>query len=119
MSKIRVGIIGSGSICRHRHAPEYSALSDDVEIVAFADRVPERAEWCAKKFGGKAHEKWEDVVAQRDVDAISVCTSNYAHAPITIAALNAGKHVLCEKPMATSLDEANAMIEAASRRASF
>ena len=57
-SKLRVAVIGSGSICRHRHAPEYAALTDDVEIVALADRVPERAEWCAKKFGtGKAYKK--------------------------------------------------------------
>ncbi len=119
MSKIRVGIIGNGSICRFRHAPEYAALADDVEIVAFADRVPERAAWCVKKYGGKAYDKWEDVVALKDVDAISVCTSNFAHASISIAASGAGKHVLCEKPMATSADEANAMIAASQKAGKF
>ena len=112
MPKIRVAIIGNGSICRHRHAPEYAA-HDDAEIVAFADRVPERAEYCVKKYGGKAYDKWEDVLALKDVDAVSVCTPNAFHAPITIAALQAGKHVLCEKPMATSAAEADAMIDAA------
>ncbi len=118
MSKIRVGVIGSGSICRHRHAPEY-AVNKDVEIVAFADRVPERAEFCVKKYGGKAYGKWEEVVGLKDVDAVSVCTPNALHAPITIAALEAGKHVLCEKPMATSHDEATAMIQAAQKAGKF
>jgi Predicted dehydrogenases and related proteins len=118
MPKVRVGIIGSGSICRHRHAPEYYA-HPDVEIVAFADRVKERAEWCAKKFGGKAYDKWEDVLKLKDVDAVSVCTANFAHAPIAIAALEAGKHVLCEKPMATSDAEAKAMIDAAAKAGKY
>lgn len=118
MSKVRVALIGSGSICRKRHAPEYAA-SDDAEIVAFCDRVPERAEWCVKKWGGKAYEQWEEVLELDDVDAVSVCTPNALHAPVTIAALEAGKHVLCEKPMATSDDEARAMIAAAEKAGKF
>jgi predicted dehydrogenase len=118
MAKIRVGVIGSGSICRHRHAPEYAA-HPDVEIVAFADRVPARAEWCAKKWGGEAFATADEVIALKNVDAVSVCTSNAFHAPITIAALKAGKHVLCEKPMATSDEESRAMIEAANAAKKF
>lgn len=118
MSTIRVGVIGSGSITRHRHAPEYVAQTN-VEIVAFADPILERAKFCAKKFGGEAFEKWEDVVARGDVDAVSVCTPNYLHAPISVAALQAGKHVLCEKPMAISNDEATGMIQASRSSGKF
>lgn len=118
MSKVRVGVIGSGSICRHRHAPEYAA-HPDAEIIAFVDPVFERAQWCAKKFGGKAYKTFEDVLALKEVDAVSVCTPNKLHAPITIAALQAGKHTLCEKPMATSHDEARAMKAAAEKSGKF
>ena len=112
MSKIKVGIVGCGSITRHRHAPEY-ASNKNVDIVAFVDRVPSRAKECVAKYGGKIVATWEELVALKDVDAISVCTANAWHAPITIAALKSGKHVLCEKPMATSREEARAMVDAA------
>src|SRR5580700_5974530 len=112
MSTIKVALIGCGSITKCRHAPEY-AKNPQVEIVAFADRHVERAEALAKTYDAKAYDKWEDVLALKDVDAVSVCTNNVSHAPITIAALKAGKHVLCEKPMATSDVEARAMIAAA------
>jgi UDP-N-acetylglucosamine 3-dehydrogenase len=116
--KIGVAIIGSGSIATHRHAPEYSK-NPNVEIVAFVDRVLERAEKLAAKYGGKAFSKYEDVLTLSGVDAVSVCTPNAFHAPITIAALGAGKHTLCEKPMATSSDEAKAMIEASQKAGKF
>src|SRR3569833_1133224 len=104
MDKVRVACIGCGSITRYRHAPEY-ANHPDVEIVAFADRHIERAEKLATQYGAKAYDKWQDVIALKNVDAVSVCTSNVTHGPITIAAMEAGKHVLCEKPMATSDEE--------------
>jgi len=118
MAKVRVALIGCGSITRYRHAPEY-ASHPDVEIVAFADRHIERAEKLVKEYGGKAYQKWQDVVALKDVDAVSVCTSNVSHGPITIAALEQGKHVLCEKPMATSDAEAAAMIDTAKQAGKF
>src|SRR5580704_1921498 len=116
--KLGIAVIGSGSIATHRHAPEYAA-HPDVDIVAFVDRVPERAEKLAKKYGAKALPKFEDALALKGVDAVSVCTPNAFHAPITIAALKAGKHTLCEKPMATSDKEAKAMIDAASKAGKF
>ena len=115
--KVRVALIGSGSIATHRHAPEYAA-HPDVEIVAFVDRVPARAEKLAAKYGGLALEKYEDALAL-DIDAVSVCVPNAFHAPISIAALNAGKHTLCEKPMATSDAEAKAMIAASEAAGKF
>jgi predicted dehydrogenase len=116
--KLGVAIIGSGSIATHRHAPEYAA-QPDVEILAFVDKVPERAEKLANKYGAKALTKYEEALELKGVDAVSVCTPNVLHAPITIAALKAGKHTLCEKPMATSNKEAKEMIAAAQQAGKF
>ncbi|PLS14796.1 gfo/Idh/MocA family oxidoreductase [Bacillus sp. M6-12] len=112
MEKIRVGVIGCGSIAQHRHLPEYAA-NQAVELVAVCDNVAERAEKVAEEFGVKAFTGYEELLESGLADAVSVCTPNYLHAPISIAALNAGLHVLCEKPMATSAGEAEAMIAAA------
>ncbi|MFL6562918.1 MAG: Gfo/Idh/MocA family protein, partial [Bacillus sp. (in: firmicutes)] len=112
MEKLRVGVIGCGSIAQHRHLPEYKA-NKNVELVAVCDSNEERAREVAEKFGAEAYTSFEELLKNAEVDAVSVCTPNYLHAPISIAALNAGVHVLCEKPMATSTEEAEAMIAAA------
>lgn len=112
MSKLKIAVIGCGSIAKHRHLPEYAA-NPHVEIAAVCDIVKERAEEFAHKYGAKVFTKFEELLTDADIDAVSVCTPNYLHAPISIAALKAGKHVLCEKPMATSKEEALAMIAAA------
>ncbi|WP_134699302.1 Gfo/Idh/MocA family protein [Ammoniphilus sp. YIM 78166] len=112
MNKLRVGVIGCGSIAQHRHLPEYHA-NPHVEIVAVCDVHAERAHEVAEKFGATAYTSFEELLNCGNVDAVSVCTPNYLHAPITIAALEAGLHVLCEKPMATSEVEAKSMITAA------
>ncbi|MFD3445858.1 Gfo/Idh/MocA family protein [Microbacteriaceae bacterium 4G12] len=112
MGKIKVAVIGCGSIAKYRHLPEYQ-FNKNVELIAVCDRNEERVNRVAKQYGVKAYTKYEDLLASGTVDAVSVCTPNYLHAPISIAALNNGIHVLCEKPMATSEEEAKAMIEAA------
>jgi UDP-N-acetylglucosamine 3-dehydrogenase len=112
MGKLRVAVIGCGSIAQHRHLPEYKA-NKNVELVAVCDINEERAIEVAEKFGAKAYTNYEELLNAGGVDAVSVCTPNYLHAPISIAALHAGVHVLCEKPMATSKQEAEAMISAA------
>lgn len=114
MKKIKVGVIGCGSIAKHRHLPEYAA-NKLVEIVAVCDIVENRANEMADKYNAVSYVSYEDLLANEEVEAVSVCTPNYLHAKISIAALNAGKHVLCEKPMATSKEEALAMIEAAGK----
>jgi UDP-N-acetylglucosamine 3-dehydrogenase len=114
MGKMKVGIIGCGSIAKHRHLPEY-ARNEQVEVVAVCDIVENRVNELADTYQAKAYTNYEDLLANPEIDAVSVCTPNYLHAPISIAALNAGKHVLCEKPMATSRAEAEAMIEAAEK----
>jgi UDP-N-acetylglucosamine 3-dehydrogenase len=112
MKKIKIGVIGCGSIAQHRHLPEY-ANNEYVEIAAVCDIVEDRVKKVAEQFGAQAYKQYQDLIANTDVDAVSICTPNYLHAPITVAALKAGKHVLCEKPMATSSEEAQEMIQAA------
>ncbi len=112
MGKIKVGVIGCGSIARRRHLIEYAA-NEQVDIVAVCDIVEERASEMAQRYGAKAFADYKELLQLEEIDAISVCLPNYLHAPVSIAASNAGKHVLCEKPMATSKEEAEAMIAAA------
>lgn len=112
MKKLKVGVIGCGSIARKRHLSEYQA-EDNVQIVAVCDIVNERAEEIAKQYNAVPFFDYREMLKEKEIDAVSVCTPNYLHASITIEALKAGKHVLCEKPMATSTEEAEAMIMAA------
>jgi len=112
MKKVKIGVIGCGSIAQHRHLPEYK-MNEQVELVAVCDINTERANSVAQQYGVKAYTNYEELLASGTVEAVSVCTPNYLHAPISVAALNSGVHVLCEKPMATSEEEAKAMIEAA------
>ncbi|MGG7619531.1 Gfo/Idh/MocA family protein [Bacillus coreaensis] len=112
MKKLRVGVIGCGSIARHRHLPEYAA-NPNVEIVAVCDNNAERALEIGEKYGVPSYTSFVELLRNAEVDAVSVCTPNYLHAPISNAALLAGVHVLCEKPMATSEEEAKSMIETA------
>jgi UDP-N-acetylglucosamine 3-dehydrogenase len=112
MSKLRVAVIGCGAIAQRRHIPEY-AENEHVELVAFSDPNLERAEEMAKRYGGKAFKDHDELLKEIKPDAVSVCTPNVTHAPISIAAAKAGAHVLVEKPMATSDEEAEQMIQAA------
>jgi len=109
---IKIAIAGCGSITRFRHAPEYSE-NPKAEIVGFFDALPSRAQELADQFGGKAYPTYDDLLSDPQVQAVSVCTANLFHAPMSIQALDAGKHVLCEKPMAQTPEEAKAMIQAA------
>ncbi|WP_160723829.1 Gfo/Idh/MocA family protein [Bacillus sp. USDA818B3_A] len=114
MTKIRVGVIGCGSIAKYRHLPEYQ-VNPNVELTAVCDINQERAIETAEKYGVLFYTDYKELLKSGKVDAVSVCTPNYLHAPITIDALEAGLHVLCEKPMATSKEEAEAMIAAAEK----
>lgn len=112
---IRLGVIGCGGIA-HAHAEAYQKLGERVEFVACCDIVEEKAKHYAEHFGFKNY--YTDcytMLKENDLDAISVCTWNSAHAECSIAALNAGCHVFCEKPMAMNTEEALAMKEAAEK----
>jgi len=112
---VRVGIIGSGGIARYAHIPGYKAQKG-VDIVAVCDVVPERAEETAQEFGiPRWYASYQEMLENESLDAVSVCTPNVAHREATIAALEAGLHVLCEKPMAMNLREAQEMAAAARR----
>ena len=111
---LRVGVLGCGKIAQVRHIPEYAANSN-VKLAAFYNPTASRAEEMAEKYGGKVVLSAEELLADPEIDAVSVCSANYAHAPLTIAALQAGKHVLCEKPMATTMEDCEAMLGAAEK----
>jgi len=108
---VRVGIIGCGAIARVRHAPEYSA-NPNVEIAAFYDPNRDRAEALAQIYGGKVYQEYIDLIKDESIDAISDCSTNEMHHVISSAALLHGKHVLCEKPMATTVDNAEKILDA-------
>ena len=118
MGRLKVGVIGCGSIAKNRHLPEYEA-QPEVEIKAVCDIVKDRADATAQRYNATAYTDYIELLKNEDIDAVSVCTPNYLHAPVAIAALEAGKHVLCEKPMATTVEEAEKMNEAAAKNGKF
>ncbi len=115
--KVRIGIIGCGGIANGKHMPALSKLSD-VEMVAFCDIIVSRAQEAALKYGvkdAKVFENYQDLLALKEIDVVHVLTPNANHAPITVDALNAGKHVMCEKPMAKTSAEAQQMLDTAKK----
>ncbi len=112
--KLKVAVIGTGMIATSGHIPAWRDLPDDVEVVAVADILEERAKLIADGQGiPHAYGDWEKMLAELDLDVVSVCTPNSYHRAQSIAALQAGAHVLCEKPIATSHADAVAMFDAA------
>lgn len=115
-SPIRVGFIGAGANCRLRHIPNFKALPG-VELVAVANRSRDSGERIAKDYGFERVEAdWHKVVEAPDIDAICIGTWPNMHCELTVAALGAGKHVLCEARMARNAAEGREML-AASRNA--
>ena len=110
---LKIGIIGCGKIAEVRHAPEY-AENPNVELVAYFDTDLDRAQRLADVYGGQVYPGVAELL-DSGVDAVSVCVANRMHAQVTIQALEAGKHVLCEKPMSTTAGESRVMLEAAER----
>ncbi len=118
MSKLKIGIIGCGGIANGKHMPALSRLSDKVEMVAFCDIIVERAQEAAKKYGtadAKVYEDYHQLLEDKSIDVVHVLTPNRSHCEISVAALEAGKHVMCEKPMAKTAADARKMLEAAKR----
>lgn len=114
MKKLRIGIIGVGGIAQGRHIPAFLQLSDICELAALSDVNVDRARETAEKYNiPYVFENYREVFSV--VDAVCICTPNKFHAEISIAALEAGVHVLCEKPMALSAKECEAMISASQK----
>ncbi|MBM7568193.1 Gfo/Idh/MocA family protein [Paenibacillus sacheonensis] len=117
MAKARVGIIGCGGIANGKHLPSLSQVKE-AEIVAFCDIIVEKAEQAKAKYGteeAKVYADYKELLQDKTIDVIHVCTPNDSHAVISIDALEAGKHVLCEKPMAKTAADARKMLEVAKR----
>ena len=116
--KVKIGIIGCGGIANGKHMPSLAKLPE-VEMVAFCDLIPERAEKAAKEYGTKDARVYTDykelLKKESEITVVHVCTPNRMHAPITIDALESGRHVMCEKPMAKTYADAKAMLDAAKR----
>ena len=112
---VRIGLVGVGGAAQINHIPALKK-TEGLELVALCDRDREKGARVAQKFGvPHAYTRLEELLADESIDAVDVCTPNYLHAPISIAALEAGKHVLCERPLARSADEAAAMVKAAKK----
>lgn len=115
MSKVKIGIIGCGGIANNKHMPSIKANSELGEMVAFCDIIVERAEKACKEYGApgaKVYADYKELLADPEVEVVHVCTPNVAHCPITCDAFAVGKHVMCEKPMAATVADAQKMIDA-------
>lgn len=118
MEKLKIGFIGCGGIANGKHFPALSKLTNKVELVAFCDIVEERAKEAAKKYGtadAEVYTDYKELIKDESIDVIHVLTPNVSHSEITVASLEAGKHVMCEKPMAINSAEAQLMLDAAKR----
>lgn len=116
MGKLKVGLVGAGQVVETAHIPAYMKHKDEVEIAAICDVHIERARDMAEKYGiPKAFDSHVQMLKECRLDAVSVCVPNRFHAAATIDALEAGCHVLCEKPPAMNYGEALAMYEASRR----
>ena len=115
MSKLKAGVVGCGGIAINKHIP--SAIQTGlIDFVGFCDIVKENAEKTCKEFGikdAKVYADFHKMLDDKSIDVIYVCTSNRTHCEFSVAALKAGKHVICEKPMAINAKEAKMMLDAA------
>lgn len=114
-NKLRIGIIGCGGIANQKHLPSLKSQSELCEMVAFCDIKEERAVEAAAKYGtkdAKVYTDYNELLKDETIDVVHVLTPNVAHSPITCAAFEAGKHVLCEKPMAHNVEAAQKMMDA-------
>ncbi|MFH1783893.1 MAG: Gfo/Idh/MocA family oxidoreductase [bacterium] len=135
---VKVGVIGCGKVAQRLHLPQYLNTETlkiaggpsrllwlcetpvDAELVGLCDIKEDLVKDIASQIGvKKVYTDYRKLLENDEIEAVSICTPNYLHAEMTIAAANAGKHVLVEKPMATSLDEARAMVEAARKNKIF
>lgn len=115
--KLRLGIIGCGGIANGKHMPALKKI-DEVEMVAFCDIIKERAEKAAEEYGvpgAKVYEDYNEMLKNENLDVVHVCTPNNIHAPASVAAMEAGCHVMCEKPMAKNVEQAQQMLDAQKR----
>jgi predicted dehydrogenase len=110
---LRIGLVGVGAAAQINHIPALKKI-EGLEVVALCDRDPEKTARVAQKFGiPRSYQRFEEMLSDDAIDAVDICTPNFLHAPMAMAALEADKDVLCERPLARSADEAVAMAKAA------
>ena len=112
---VRIGIIGCGGIANGKHMPSLRQIPG-VQMVAFCDIIEERARKAKQDYGtpdAAVYTDYRKLLEDKTIDVVHVCTPNRAHSFITVDALHAGKHVMCEKPMAINAAEAKKMLDAA------
>jgi len=116
MAKIGIAVIGAGAIATIAHLPSIKKISE-LELKAIVDIDAERASSAASTFEvASSLTDYHDALAMKDISAVVVCIPNYLHSKVTIDALEVGKHVLCEKPMATNLTDAKRMVQWSHRK---
>ena len=118
MSKLKIGIVGCGGIAKQKHFPALAFLKDEVEITYFCDIIEERAVTGAKEHGipgAKATTSYKELLKDSSIDIVYVLTPNVSHSEISCAALEAGAHVMCEKPMAINYAEGKKMVDTAKK----
>lgn len=114
---VKIGIIGCGGIANGKHMPSLKKIKN-VQMVAFCDIIEERAVKAAEEYGvegAKVYTDYKELLKDMDIEVVHVCTPNRSHAFISIDAMEAGKHVMCEKPMAKTYKEAKEMLDASER----
>lgn len=115
MTKLKIGIIGTGGICNNKHLPSLAKVADKVEVVALCDLIEEKAIATAERHNlpnARIYTDYQELLKDKAIDIIYVCTPNVAHCQITVDAFGADKHVLCEKPMAATTEDAQKMMDA-------
>ena len=113
--EVRIGIIGCGGIANGKHMPSLKKVAE-AKMVAFCDIIEEKAIKAAREYGepdAKVYTDYRELLKDESIEVVHVLTPNRSHADITIDALHAGKHVMCEKPMAKTAEDAKRMVEAA------
>lgn len=113
--KLQVAVIGCGGIANQKHFPALSSQRDKCEIAAFCDTDEEKAKKACDKYGAedaKVYTDYRELLKDAAIDVVHVCTPNNVHCPITVDAFAVGKHVMCEKPMAATTEDAQKMMDA-------
>lgn len=116
MDRLKVGLIGAGDVARSAHMPSFAA-NPKVEVVAIADPNTQDAQTLAEQYSiAKVVANYHEILDDPAITAVDLCVPYHLHSEITMAALNAGKHVICDKPIGLNIEEADRMIAAADER---
>ena len=116
MSTIKVGVLGGGGIV-DAHIRGYRAYADAIEVIAVADVVEETAQRRAAELGAAAYTDFRQMILEADLDAVDICLPHHLHAEAILAAAQAGKHILCEKPLCLTVQQAEQVQQAVSAAA--